>query len=90
MQRVRQFHQDANIGPTIEDVQLPASIGKQSIRTVSRGWNVLHNDLRKVHITSCITATRGDRCFWTSVPWVGIHSPCCFMCSGPCTGGVGY
>ena len=26
--------------------------------------------------------------FWASVPWVGIHSPCCFMCSGP-TCGVG-
>ena len=25
---------------------------------------------------------------WAAVPWVGIHSPCCFMCGGP-TCGVG-
>ena len=50
---VRQFYQDANLGPAIQDLRFTATtIGKftisPSIETVSEGWNVVHNGLKKV------------------------------------------
>ena len=55
IQRARQFYQDANIGPTIENIQFTASIGKPmvylSIQTASVGWTIPdNNDLKKVHM----------------------------------------
>ena len=66
LQRVRQFYQDANIGPTIEDVQFTTTlIGKPtinpSIQTVSEGWDIQdHNGLNKV--CKELTYTSTDQC----------------------------
>ena len=62
LQRVKQFYQDANLGPTISDVQFTATVSKPminpSIKAVSKGWNVVHNGLKKVcnelmHYNNC-------------------------------------
>ena len=52
IQRVKQFYQDANLGPTIKDVEFTAIIGiftvNPSIKIIPEGWKVQHNGLKKV------------------------------------------
>ena len=52
LQRVKQFYQDANLGPTIVDVQSTAVFGEYainpSLKTLPKGWDVQHNGLKKV------------------------------------------
>ena len=54
-QRVKQFYQNANFGPTIEDPPFISTLKfhdgamvKPRIQSVSEGWNLSHNHLQQV------------------------------------------
>ena len=52
IQRVKQFYQDANLGPKIDSLEFTSTVGKPCminpiIMKVTNGWNV-HSDIKKV------------------------------------------
>ena len=52
IQRVKQFYQDANLGPMIDSLEFSSTLDKSTINpsivTVTNGWNV-YSDIKMVY-----------------------------------------